>query len=389
MIRILTPEEHKNGPAIRDRYLYLMALILPFKPEEVIGTDILHVDGKEITKDNFMEISKKKPRQRTKPYIKLLIKHHLFTSPKTDDEKFEQDQLLAAKILRTASSDLFQYLYHVRGSGKRLRNVPPINREHLRKLLLSKMDAYPLVFDKIKIKTKASKNELLNHVFRYEEFARNNEAFHLLIDMNIPVCPYCNRLYTFTFSEENEEENSIAKSRAQFDHYLPKSIYPFFAVSLLNLIPSCGLCNQSKSDRLEKVLYPYSEEFGDKIVFRTDGDKNFSYLFGNKAALDDFEVVLEPTIKLDKSFQKRFENSKKEFHLLELYNGHKDYILQLYRKKHVFSDKYISSLCTEFPTLLPDEKSVKELIYSMKIDKEHWGSHSLSKLTHDIDMESL
>jgi hypothetical protein len=30
------------------------------------------------------------------------------------------------------------------------------------------------------------------------------------------------------------------------DHYLPKSLYPIFAVTPLNLIPSCSDCNKAK-----------------------------------------------------------------------------------------------------------------------------------------------
>ena len=115
---------------------------------------------------------------------------------------------------------------------------------------------------------------------------------------------------------------------------------------------------------------------------------NFTYLFGDKTAIDGFEVVLEPVVpNLDAAFLNRLENSKKFFHLPELYNGHKDYVLSLFFKNYVFSDDYIELLCQQFPDLFPTKEEVKGLLYLMDIDKENWGKRSLCKLTHDIDLE--
>jgi len=48
----------------------------------------------------------------------------------------------------------------------------------------------------------------------------------------------------------------------QIDHYLPKAIYPEFAILLDNLAPACGRCNHLKSDRVGSAggalfLHPY------------------------------------------------------------------------------------------------------------------------------------
>ena len=44
-------------------------------------------------------------------------------------------------------------------------------------------------------------------------------------------------------------------------------------------------------------------------------------------------------------------------------------------------------MCGEFPEAFQSLEDVKSMMYLMDIAHEHWGRRSLSKLTHDIDME--
>ena len=153
-----------------------------------------------------------------------------------------------------------------------------------------------------------------------EKLSDEETAYRMLVDLDVLVCPYCNRAYTFTVWKKYKGKKAIIKSRPQFDHYLPKSLYPYFAISLFNLIPSCSLCNQAKGDSVEKTLYPYSDEFGERIRFQTRGEKNFDYLLGVEAARHKFEVKIVADDMLDEDLKERLENSKKAFHLEELYN---------------------------------------------------------------------
>ena len=262
--------------------------------------------------------------------------------------------------------------------------LPPMKRDNLRTLLTCKMDELP---DDLKKIGEVHSDDLLNYVFCYDKFSGKDETLDLLMDMDVPVCPYCNRLYTFTSRGKN------GATRPQFDHYLPKSKYPYYAVSILNLIPSCGLCNQSKHDEDDKmVLYPYSEEFGVDVVFRTKSKKKkrkFDYLIRDLDAKDDFKVVLKRSKRIrGTEFEERVKNSIDIFHLQELYNGHKDYILHLFWIEQIFTETYMDSLSKLFPAIFPTAKDVKNWIYLMETDKEYWGKRSLSKLTHDIDAES-
>jgi len=69
-------------------------------------------------------------------------------------------------------------------------------------------------------------------------------------NIGMKTCPYCNRQHTFTIYRGKE-------IRPQFDHFYPKSKYPFFALSFYNLVPICPTCNHLKKDKTEKIVNPY------------------------------------------------------------------------------------------------------------------------------------
>lgn len=376
MIRILTYKEHPRGDAILDCYLYLAAYVLPFDPEDVLDGRVLHVRGITIAPEDFLKKSGKRARMRTKKYLKLLKKYHIAGPADSKEERLAQDRLLAAKLIWKASPELYWYLYTAGGG-------PAVRRGNLRTLLTVKMDELPQALRMIgAIQKKESVQKLLNEVFRYKDFSSNPLAAKLLEYMDVNVCPYCNRLYTVTLTEGE------GTSRPQFDHYKSQSKYPYFAVSLMNLIPSCGLCNQSKGDRDEEVLYPYSDQMGTRVVFRTRPEKSLRYLTGCQDTQEEFSVTLDTVDGgLPEKLRDRVEASKDLFQLVPLYNKHKDYILYLFWKNYVFSIEYLQTLCSMFPDAFHTLQDVKTMMYLMDIDQAQWGRRPLGKLTHDIDME--
>ncbi len=78
-----------------------------------------------------------------------------------------------------------------------------------------------------------------------------------------------------------ESPDSIC--REDFDHYLPKSKYPFASVNFLNLIPLCNKCNRDRKkakDPIENnklVFYPFAQVDHNILI-------NYSYSI-------DFEIV--------------------------------------------------------------------------------------------------
>lgn len=80
---------------------------------------------------------------------------------------------------------------------------------------------------------------------------KNNGRIHYdTIFMSAPngKCPYCSQRIVKTL-----------------DHYLPKSIYPLYSITPINLVPSCSDCNKDKrisspSNSEEESLHPYYDD---------------------------------------------------------------------------------------------------------------------------------
>ncbi|CAH1527038.1 conserved hypothetical protein [Vibrio owensii] len=89
--------------------------------------------------------------------------------------------------------------------------------------------------------------KLCNEKLNYQAFSVKGsdgwDAYKLCKSIAPRLCPYCNRNHTPVVMSEDKEF-----SRPEIDHFLPKSIYPMFAISLYNLIPSCHTCNHIKSN---------------------------------------------------------------------------------------------------------------------------------------------
>lgn len=377
MIKIRPYYDHLAHKKIIDRYLYFAALVLPFPPEAVIGDEKLTVDGIEITAEMVLEEHLQRCRKylgkKSEKYQEALAAYSIRNTPGDEQELLAQEQLLAAKVIQEASQDLYGYLYETGNTGVSPAKVPPMNKEHVRRLLTVPMNALDADLKRIgqitgehkstipgktingsingKMYKRQRSDELLDFVFRYESFSQRVQAFRLLKDMDVNVCPYCNRIYTVTLTKNGH------KSRPQFDHYMSKSKYPYF------------------------------EEMGTDVLFRTKAENGLAYLTGCPSAQDEFSISLEEKEGIAQELREKVENSDEVFHLTELYNEHKDYVLYLYRKRYMFSDEYLQMICDTFPEMAGRFDELKGLLYLMDLEKEQWGRRPLAKLTHDIDLQ--
>lgn len=386
MIRFFPLEKHPNNKAIMELYFYMVAMATPFLPEDIFPTNYFHKNGNIMEPmapvKSFYSTTQKRPRERTKSYIKLLQDYNVLDVKGLSlKDRLENDARLAKAIIKKAfdgkpaNQSLYVFLYD---------GMSPydfhVNKERLHCLLTSYMDKESLDFYKLNFESRSNDNLL--EVFRYSKFADMSSAIQLMELLNVPVCPYCNRNFTTTVSRTK------GIRQGQFDHYHSKSNKPWFALSLLNLIPACGYCNQSKGKSTKSVLYPYKEGMDRYYRFRTKPVHGLGYLIGAPQTLDEFEVVGEigtipPTLEQSKHIQ----NSLNIFHLRELYQTHQEHIAWIFRQRYIISDTYLSNLCQAFPTLFSSVQEVRDMLYMRHISSEHWGEHPLSKLTHDIDEE--
>lgn len=156
----------------------------------------------------------------------------------------------------------------------------------------------------------------------------------ILSSLHIKCCPYCNRQYiTLWYDKDNKEHPT-----ADLDHFYPKSIYPLFALSLFNFVPSCQICNlRMKGSKSREILYPYEEDM-DEFSFLCESLNGTSeslvdLWLANKAQnpsklLELYQLVLVDESNLDetdgevKEHIDRIRRSIEMFHLEELYQTH-------------------------------------------------------------------
>ncbi|MBQ1517448.1 MAG: hypothetical protein IIZ46_04535 [Clostridia bacterium] len=406
MIKIKPYTELTNKDEFFNLYLYMVAKAVPFYPEDVFDDDYVFPSHIIQTEDDSYKIS---PRNRTKEYQQLLIGNNVIslgTKEKTNDEKQKNDALLAhnmiynfqnyldslfsASSVNYTSFDIYSFLY--KENGRELTGGH-VNKGNLRTLLTTHMNKTALSELKLLINDdffvnlkedqkkdlkKKSKN-LLYHVFRYEAFSQNKNISRLVEMLGVKVCPYCNRLFTTTVSKSGKTV------RPQLDHYRDKSDYPFLALSIMNLVPSCGVCNLIKSNKKDEVLYPYEEEMGDNCTFHVkpkNGD--LSLLIGVQP---DNKDKIELKFKKGDENKERINNSIDIFKLEELYNTHTDIVSDLLLNRYICTDEMIDDILQNFPKLFQSRQEVKEILLMSKLDKERLGERPLGKLIHDISSQ--
>lgn len=218
----------------------------------------------------------------------------------------------------------------------------------------------------------------------YKNFGNRKFGKSWAEKLGVTICPYCNRNYIFTLSNESV--------RPQYDHYFPKSRYPYLALSMYNLIPCCAICNSAKSDfdtynsekEEENFLYPFRDEYGEDISFHVINGDNVRALTGNG---DSYSVEIVAAAGTDPKLSEREEKTNEKLKLTSLYNKHSDYIRDIIRTAYIYDDEYINSLLTKFPDLFDSEQDVKNLVYLNYLERKDWGKRILSKLTHDVIKE--
>ena len=186
---------------------------------------------------------------------------------------------------------------------------------------------------------------------------RNNMS--LVKNLEITVCPYCNRNYI------NSRKNHIG---ANFDHYYDKDTYPFFALTLGNLIPCCATCNRIKKNETYKFC-PFDLESKDEVLFKVSLDENFS------------------------SIQLYFNSLRQDGNILELeeaYQIHQVDVNDMFEREEIYCQDYRKSLAE----LLENKESgisftesyFDAMIYGeiASDDFSNYLRSSLSKLKKDI-----
>jgi len=257
----------------------------------------------------------------------------------------------------------------------------------INRLIKRKLKHYPKEIDLEKLITLDYKElcELKDFIDRNKSFTELNKTqkdyFYTLYkrlkkpeyikDLDITVCPYCNRNYIFNF-----EKSKSLEATAQLDHFFDKSSYPFFSVSIFNLVPSCQTCNQRKSKIQNDIYHPFIESFNDDVKFRLKiKDSKFYY--------DKDSLEIEIPRNIDK-----VKSHIETFNIENLYNEHKDIALELIQKAQIYNESYIDELYQKYEgTLFKNREDVLRHITGGYIEDKDINKRPLSKLIKDISEE--
>ncbi|MGH1143113.1 hypothetical protein [Bacillus pseudomycoides] len=280
-----------------------------------------------------------------------------------------------------------------KGAIQEEQDIARVNKEKAHKIL-QLIERY--VYESTQLLKK------INKVFNYKDFCTIGEdwgAYELVKQLNVSVCPYCNRQF-ISIAEPVKGEKG--RTRPQLDHFYSKSKYPFLAVSFFNLIPCCYVCNanlkRNQEFTRETHIHPYETEFGDLVQFTVKfqtgkGKLDYVKSWYSSPELLSIELKLNQLEKRQytrnelKNILQKINNNKKVFKLRSLYNLHRDYIGEIVLKSMMYNDAKIDTLHHEFPRLFPTKESVVRLIYSNYTNSFEWDKRILSKLTHDIIQE--
>jgi hypothetical protein len=199
------------------------------------------------------------------------------------------------------------------------------------------------------------------------------DKFKFIDNLAINTCPYCNRAYIYTI---NKNKNL----KAEIDHFYPKSIYPYLAMTFYNLIPSCPTCNGlgAKGNRdsyKDNLKNPYEIQ-NDDFKFKFD--------------IDSVEIInseIEPksvSIYLDK----KIDSNNNYFQIEILYQEHRDVVVELYQKLYQKETKeHFEALRSSLSGLDVSNEDIYRYLTCGYFDTKDFHKRPLSKFIKDISEE--
>jgi hypothetical protein len=109
-------------------------------------------------------------------------------------------------------------------------------------------------------------------LFDYGKFSNKQtkgwNAYGLCAESKYQVCPYCQQSAALTVYRDEDGKSF----RPTLDHFYPKGEYPFLALSLYNLVPSCYTCNSSLKGKIDFYTHQHLHPFEDQELVRYEWD---------------------------------------------------------------------------------------------------------------------
>ena len=178
--------------------------------------------------------------------------------------------------------------------------------------------------------------------------------------------------------------DKVNKNHFDLDHVLDKGNCPITAISLMNFVPSCSVCNEKL--KKQKVLghgrTPIEELSPTSKKFDFDGQVRFVLMpkagrkIGNRPTrqADDYELKMDVKKAV-------YENFVEMFHLRERYEFHKMEALFWTELKYRYTDSRIALMANSLKEAAFSTQRIKDDIFQRTLDKRE---RCFEKLKRDM-----
>ena len=233
-------------------------------------------------------------------------------------------------------------------------------------------------------------NDTLRGIFDYDNFAgrkgqgKKGGGIPLIktVLKHVRYCPYCNAdmVYTITCDDNGKTYKSA------FDHFYPRSRYPFLGLSLYNLIPSCDRCNSKfKHDKYKETLetfHPYLDDVDSETHFILIGLTN-KMRHGVESA-DALKIRLVPRPTSANSVEASLTNYQSLYRIDDVYGQlYQDVAVQTLQIGAVINEPYREEIKAHFLNAGICADPVK-IVLGTSLKRKEINKYHVAKLKLDL-----
>jgi len=206
-------------------------------------------------------------------------------------------------------------------------------------------------------------------------------------EIGIKSCVYCNSTLTISansYPDLTNKNSFSTKAKFQADHSISKSDFPSLSISLFNLYPVCGPCNNVKGIKeVPFVLYSSAQTLLTKsnYSFRLKRGCVSKYLISKDPK--DLVIYFNDPAKPDRSI-KSDGSLQDTFDIEGIYETQIDLVEELIYKAKVYNDSYKKKLANSFKKLFTNASLSNRILVGNYTKPEDIHKRPMAKFTQDI-----